>query len=110
MLKYIPDDFPFTLCLADCPGDNIHQIAEDFDLSAVLTPAVVCAVSTKKYMADKNATLQSTDKALVFTKMADVYINKGITCTLYRSKEISYIICVTVYLQKYVANYTLALT
>ena len=95
MLDKFPNDFPFTVYLADCPANNIAQIDYDFALSALLVPAVVCAVSTKKYMQEPNATLKSAQQALVVTSMVNQGLSEGqklicivkYTCTCIRDSQ-----------------------
>ena len=67
MLDKIPNDFPFTVYLADCPANNIAQIQHDFALPTLIVPAVVCAVSTRDYIGDHEGTLTSAKQALGLT-------------------------------------------
>ena len=69
MLESFPNDFPFTVYLADYQESNIAQINFDFDLPTLLVPAVVYAVSTKQYMENSKTALDSATRQSLLSQL-----------------------------------------
>ena len=71
MLKHLPEEFPFTVYLADCPGDNIHRLMKNIKGLLHYMPAVICTFKSDDCIDDREETVKKLGSSfLVFPLLA----------------------------------------